>query len=90
MSVASWLNPHLDLKKWSFVFVVGVALTVVGAISLSEGWMPGLIVTLVGVGVFTFAALMAVRMVIKTLRPVYGHHVVETLHRRYSWGADLR
>jgi uncharacterized cofD-like protein len=86
MSVADWLNPHLDLRKWSFLFFVGVALTVVGAISLSRGWMPGLVVTLVGVGISTFAAVMAVRIVIKTLRPVYGHRVVETLHRRYELG----
>jgi len=29
---------------------------------------------------------MAVRLVIRTLAPEYGDHVVETLHRRYELG----
>jgi uncharacterized cofD-like protein len=80
------LYPHLDLKKWSVIFSVGVGLTIAGAISLSHRWMPGLTMCLVGVAMITFSAVMVVRLVIKTLAPDYGDRVVETLHRRYELG----
>jgi uncharacterized cofD-like protein len=86
MITVNRLYPRLDLKKWSFIFSVGVALTVVGAISLFNRWMPGLTISLIGVGMIVFSAIMAVRLVIRTLAPEYGDHVVETLHRRYELG----
>lgn len=86
MITVSRLYPHLDLKKWSFIFSVGVALTVVGAISLSNRWMPGLTLSLIGIGMVAFSAVMAVRLVIRALAPEYGDRVVETLHRRYELG----
>ena len=48
--------------------------------------MPGLTMSLVGVAMITFSTVMAVRLVIKTLAPDYGDHVVEILHRRYELG----
>jgi uncharacterized cofD-like protein len=86
MITVNKLYPKLDLKKWFLIFGVGVALTVVGAISLSEGWMTGLTMTLIGVGIIVFSSVMAVRLVIKTLTPEYGDHVVEILDRRYELG----
>nr|NLA06507.1 uridine diphosphate-N-acetylglucosamine-binding protein YvcK [Bacillota bacterium] len=86
MIAVSRLYPHLDLKKWSFIFSVGVALAVVGAISLSKGWMPGLAVSLIGIGMVAFSAVMAFRLLVRTLAPEYGDRVVQALHRRYELG----
>ncbi|MGB4515446.1 MAG: YvcK family protein [Bacillota bacterium] len=78
------LYPHLDLKKWSLVFAVGVGLTIAGIISLSYRWMPGLVMGLVGVVMTVFSAVVVVRLVIKALTPDYGENVVEVLHKRYE------